>query len=307
MTFETVSGLNGKENTVSFKNVSTGTYLTSAGGNLTMSDGSDAEACSFNVTNRAALSSISAQKTTTSYEPGATLDVSDLVVTANRKDGTSEVITDYTTNAASISLAAEGKKNLVITYREDNFLRTANVELTVAKKAEPVKEVKVSKISLNASATLTVGKTLTLNPTIIPGNATNKTLKYTSANTKCAVVSDKGVITAKKAGSTTITVAATDGSNAKATIKVTVKAKTIKSTKVKLNKKKVTLKKGKSITLRATMTPKNSTDKLQWSSSKKKVAKVTSKGKVTAKKKGKAVITVKTSSGKKAKCTVVVK
>ena len=272
-----------------------------------MSDGSDAEACSFNVTNRAALSSISAQKTTTSYEPGATLDVSDLVVTANRKDGTSEVITDYTTNAASISLAAEGKKNLVITYREDNFLRTANVELTVAKKAEPVKEVKVSKISLNASATLTVGKTLTLNPTIIPGNATNKTLKYTSANTKCAVVSDKGVITAKKAGSTTITVAATDGSNAKATIKVTVKAKTIKSTKVKLNKKKVTLKKGKSITLRATMTPKNSTDKLQWSSSKKKVAKVTSKGKVTAKKKGKAVITVKTSSGKKAKCTVVVK
>ena len=76
---------------------------------------------------------------------------------------------------------------------------------------------------------------------------------------------------------------------------------------VKLNKKKASLKKGKTLTLKAVLTPQNASEKITWSSSNKKVAKVNKKGKVTALKKGTAVITVKTVSGKKATCKVTVK
>lgn len=69
-----------------------------------------------------------------------------------------------------------------------------------------------------------------------------------------------------------------------------------------LNKKKVTLDEGKSTTLKV----KNYKGKIKWSSSKKTVATVTQKGKVTAKKKGKATITAKAGK-KKLKCVVTVK
>ncbi len=79
-----------------------------------------------------------------------------------------------------------------------------------------------------------------------------------------------------------------------------------KPTKVKLNKKTKTLAKGKTFKLKATLTPKTAVTLLTWKSSNKKVATVTQKGKVKAKKKGTAVITVKTHNGKKAKCKIKV-
>ncbi len=72
--------------------------------------------------------------------------------------------------------------------------------------------------------------------------------------------------------------------------------------KVKLNKKKITLKVGKTYKLKV----KNTRKKVKWSSNKPKVAKVSKKGKVTAKKKGTAIITAKVGK-KKYKCTVKVK
>lgn len=80
-------------------------------------------------------------------------------------------------------------------------------------------------------------------------------------------------------------------------------------TGVKLNQTKKTVKKGKEYTLKATFSPKNATNTaVTWKSSKPKVAKVNSSGVVTAKKKGKATITVTTKDGKfKASCVITVK
>ncbi|MDR1767896.1 MAG: Ig-like domain-containing protein [Propionibacteriaceae bacterium] len=75
---------------------------------------------------------------------------------------------------------------------------------------------------------------------------------------------------------------------------------------IKLSKTKLTLKKGKSATLKATVKPRGATATVKWSSSNSKIAKVNSKGKVTAKKKGKAYIYAK-ADGKSAKCKVTVK
>lgn len=76
---------------------------------------------------------------------------------------------------------------------------------------------------------------------------------------------------------------------------------------IKLNKTKVTLAKGKKVTLKATVAPSNATDKsVTFVSSNTKVATVNAKGVVTAKKAGKATITAKAGT-KKAECKIVVK
>ena len=56
--------------------------------------------------------------------------------------------------------------------------------------------------------------------------------------------------------------------------------------------------KGKNVTVKATITPKNSTDKVVWSTSSKKIATVKN-GKISAKKTGTATITAKAGSKKK--------
>lgn len=81
-------------------------------------------------------------------------------------------------------------------------------------------------------------------------------------------------------------------------------------TKIKLNRTTLTLKKGKTKQLTATVTPKTATNKsVVWSSNKKAVATVNSKGKVTAKKKGTALIKAIAKDGSKvsATCKVTVK
>lgn len=80
--------------------------------------------------------------------------------------------------------------------------------------------------------------------------------------------------------------------------------------KVSLNKKSLSLKKGKKFKLKATFTPSNAyKKKLTWKSSNVKVAKVDASGNVRGLKKGKATITAiaRDGSGKKAVCKVTVR
>ncbi len=139
------------------------------------------------------------------------------------------------------------------------------------------------------NTTLYISGTETINSQIINpvGNTT-----YKSSNTKIATVNAKGVITAKKAGKSTITVT-NNGISKKFT--VTVK-------KPILNKTNLTLKKKKTFTLSVT----GQIGKAKFTSTNSKVAKVNSKGKITAKKKGNATIKVKTN-GITLKCKVKVK
>ena len=76
---------------------------------------------------------------------------------------------------------------------------------------------------------------------------------------------------------------------------------------VKINKRKITIGLKEKVTLKATVYPKGASQKVTWSSSKKSVVKVNSKGQVEGKKTGKATITVKTANKKSYKCTVTVR
>lgn len=164
----------------------------------------------------------------------------------------------------------------------------------------PVK-VSATSVTLNKTkANIYKGKTTKLKATMAPANTTDS-ITWTSSNTKVATVKT-GTVKGIKKGTATITATTTSGKTA--TCKVTVKVVSTKS--IKLNKSKLTIKKGKKATLKATLSPKTSTDSLVWKSSNKKVATVTSKGVVKGIKAGKTTITVK--AGKKtAKCVVTVK
>ncbi|MBC5715534.1 InlB B-repeat-containing protein [Roseburia sp. BX1005] len=152
-------------------------------------------------------------------------------------------------------------------------------------------------ITLNVSSLpLQKGKSTTaVKATLYDGDSI---AKWESSNTKVAKVSRKGKITAKKIGTATITVTTKNGATASVKINVQknkVKTKTLTVTNV--TAKKLTLKKGKSFTLKTAVTPLTSQDKVKFTSSDKKIITVNGKGKVKAVKKGSAKITIK--SGKK--------
>ncbi len=149
--------------------------------------------------------------------------------------------------------------------------------------------------------TLKAGKTVTLKATVYPTNA-NKKVTWKSSNSKVASVNSKGKVTAKKKGTAVITVKTSNGKTASCDVTVNVSVSS-----VKLNKKSATIERGRSLKLKATVSPKGADKALKWSSSNNSVAQVSSGGTVTAVGKGKATITAKASNGKKATCKITVK
>ncbi len=202
-----------------------------------------------------------------------------------------------------VTAKAAGTANITVTASNGSQETCKVTVKSVVKPVNPVKPIRVSKVTLNKkSLTLGVKETFSLKATVKPSNATNRKLTWISDKPKTVAVSKSGKVTAKKAGKATITAKA-DGKTAKCTITVKAAPK-----KISLNAKKKTLKKGKSFQIKVKLLPKKTaSNKITYTSSKRKVASVSSKGKIKALKKGKAVITVKTFNGKKAKITITVK
>lgn len=181
---------------------------------------------------------------------------------------------------------------------------TATITVTTADGGKTATcTVTVSEVTLNStSLTLGVGKSSTALKATVSTNADAVT-SWKSSNTSVVKVDNKGKLTAgSKTGTATITV--TTRAGATATCRVTVKLMT---TKLTMSKTKLELVQGKSATLKVTRTPSKATEKISWSSSNPKVASVTQKGKVSAKKTGTVTITAKAANGVKATCKVTIK
>lgn len=172
------------------------------------------------------------------------------------------------------------------------------------------KNIKATSLKLNAKKiTWPIGKSGHFKPTVLPADASNKKLSWTSSVKRVASVDANGKLTALSEGTTTITCKTTDGTNLKATCVVTV-TDGIKVKSLKLNCKTINWEVGKSASFRATVTPSNATNKtLKWTSSDPKVATVSSTGKLTAVGAGKTTITCATTDGTnlKATCAVTVR
>lgn len=167
--------------------------------------------------------------------------------------------------------------------------------------------VYVTKITLDTTnVTMWAGATRQLGVSIEPANADIKTVTYGSSNPDVATVSSNGLITAKKKGTATITVTATDGSGKSASCAVIVKQPV---TGIQITPNGFTLVKGDVKDLKANVSPADADNPdVIWTSSNTNIAAVSSKGQVTAVNEGSCVITAtcKDNASISASCTIVV-
>ena len=202
--------------------------------------------------------------------------------------------TAFATVDANGKITGKKKGNTTITATlASGRVLTATVKVQTA-------AVKTTGITVNTrNVTLAQNQSFQLASVVAPFTSKDK-LSYKTANKKIATVSGNGKITAKKAGKTTITV-----KSGKKSVKVTVNVIGVKTTGLSVNATQLNLKVKKKATIKANVTPKNTSEKVTYKTSNKKVATVDAKGKVTAKKAGTATITV-TSGSKSVKVTVTV-
>lgn len=160
------------------------------------------------------LSSISLSGGKREFEVGDTFDYESLVVTAHYTVSSDKVVTP--SSVSSPDMSTSGTKEVTVTYIENNISKSAIYQIVVN---EPV--VHVTSVSLNKETLeLKEGEQSTLVATVLPENAANKGVSWSSSDSTIASVSD-GVVTAVKEGTATITVTTIDG-GLTATCEVTV-------------------------------------------------------------------------------------
>ena len=228
---------------------------------------------------------------TPSVKPKITLDKKSLVLYTTKSTsaqlkatvtGPSKTVTFVSSNTKVAKVDKTGKVTLVgvgtatITAKVNNVSATCKVEvkkvaLTLNAKSKTLYTTKLTKFQLQAKVTGPSSK-----------------VTFQSSNTKVAKVDKSGMVTAVAAGSATIKATA---NGVTATCKVVVKKPTIT-----LKTSKITVKVGKTASITAKATP---TNKIEYSSSNKKIATVDSKGKIKGVRAGTAKITVKSNGVKK--------
>ena len=208
-----------------------------------------------------------------------------------------------TVENGKVTAKAEG--NAVITVITEDGDKTDFCNVTVEKAVE---KVAVTGVAMSeTSISLTVGGQKTLTATIIPANATNPKVTWSTSDSSVATVED-GKVSAMAGGSAIITVTTEDGKKtASCTVTVEKTDESIAVTGVSLSETSIALAVGEEKALTATVTPSDATQKkVSWKSSDEKIATVED-GKVSAVAVGSATITVTTEDGKKtASCTVSV-
>lgn len=265
-------------------------------------DGDFTDECEVIVKSRVA--DISLSKAETSLYVGDTETLTATITPANASD---KAVNWYSEDESIAKVSANGQitgvkagKTVICATTVDGG-KHAQCEVTVYNH--------VSKVSLDKAELLLYvgGEGASLKASVLPEDAPDRTVSWESSDAKVATVDANGNVSPVAEGTAVITVKTTD-LGLTASCKVTVK-KIVLVESLTLSKTEARIDVGATLTLTATVSPKDVTDgSLTWSSSDATVASVDQNGKVTGKKAGKATITVKANdaSGKTATCVVTV-
>ena len=128
------------------------------------------------------------------------------IIVSDESVVTTRLLTD--SKSISVSNIGAGTSTITLTIGDQSISLTINVTDIAAPSTASVESVTLNK----SAATLNVNETLTLAATVLPSNATNKNVIWTSSKDSVATVSQDGVVTAKSAGTAIITVTTEDGS-----------------------------------------------------------------------------------------------
>lgn len=155
-------------------------------------------------------------------------------------------------------------------------------------------------IITNGEIELYPESTQKLEVTVLPENATDKNIEWSTSNAEIAIV-ENNILYAISPGRAKLTATATSG--VKSSINVIVHP--IVAAEITINPTHINLRVSEKTTPRVTITPDNVTDKtLTWNSSNPAVATVTDSGEITALSLGQSNITVATVNGITANCVV---
>lgn len=249
---------------------------------------------------------------------GTTLDISEYVTVLpeNATDKTvsySSSKTDIATVSEEgvITAVAEGETEITVKAGD----KTATFTLTV--KAKPAETVAVESITLDDSikdgATLEAGETLSIAGlvTVLPDNATDKTVTYGSSDEKVATISEAGLITALSEGPTTISVSAGD-KTVKFILTVTAKSEEpVEITEITISESTLSFEMSADaqpvdLMQYITVTPENHTGTLTFSSSSQTVATVDAEGMLTLVGAGETTVTVAAEDNPSVSATVTI-
>ncbi|MDO5442256.1 MAG: Ig-like domain-containing protein [Bacteroidia bacterium] len=290
----------------SVASVSNGTVTAVAAGSATITaksdDGGKTATCNVVVNSKViSVTGVSLDKTSLELTEGDeyTLVASVQPANANNQNVSWSSSDDTIVSVSNGKITALKPGNASISVKTDDGGKTASCSVKVNEKIYPVETISLDKTSLE----LTEGDEADLTATILPTNATNKNIIWSSSNESVAAVMN-GKVTAVTAGTAEIQAKTEDGGKT-ATCNVTVNAKYYPVESVNLSKTSQTMLPGQSITLDAYVLPDNATDKtIIWTTSNEKVAEVVD-GKVTAKAKGETTITAE-CGGIKGTCKITV-
>lgn len=268
---------------------------------ITATAGGKSATCSVTVSKGIiAVTSVELNKTSLELVEG---ESETLTATVKPDDAMDKTVT-WTTSDASIATVENGK---VTAVKEGETTITASVgsksmtcKVVVVKKVIAVESIALNKTEI----ILSTWEAETLIATVSPSDATDKTITWSSSNTSIATVDGNGKVeTNYKEGFATIS--AKVGKKT-ATCSVTVKKGVIPVSSITLDKSELSLHKGQSRTLTASISPMNATDRtVIWSSSNTSIATVDN-GTVKAINEGNIVITAYAGE-KNATCSVIVK
>ena len=222
-----------------------------------------------------------------------------LIATVSPSNATNQNVTWSSSNTSVatvnssgvVSGVAPGLVAITVTTQDGGFTATANI--TVQADNIPVRGVAVSP----SSGTITVGNTIRILGSVIPSDATNKNVTWTSSNNSVATVDASGLVTGISPGTANIIITTQDGGwSTDATI--TVQAATIPVSGVSVSPTSASITEGSTRSLTAAVSPTNATNRnVTWSSSNNGVATVSASGVVTGVSAGTATITATTQDG----------
>ena len=260
--------------------------------NITAANGGKSATCE--VTVKIPVESISLDKTEYTMYVDSTVA---LVATVLPENATDKSVTWLSGDTSVATVTQDGVVKAVgpgmCLVRASSGGKSATCLITV--------KVPVSGITLDKNVLeMIVMQTTSLTATVLPANADDKTVTWSTSDPMVARVTPQGIITAVAPGTCIITATASGYS---ASCQVTV---TMPVSSVTLDKEAITIYIGESTKLTATVLPENATDKtVSWSSSNVLVADVSQDGVVHAFAAGTSTITAM-AGGKSATCVVTV-
>jgi uncharacterized protein YjdB len=221
------------------------------------------------------------------------LETSDGLVTWSSSNKDIATVTD----GGLITGVNQGTCIVTATSVDGGFIATCQVKVL-----QPITAIQLDR----HDATINVGNSIQIGAEILPANADNKEVVWTSSDKDVATVSKEGIIIGKNAGTATITVTAAENEDIKDECEVTVLQPV---TGITLDRNELTFANiGETTQLTATVLPADASNKeVRWSSSKENVCTVSSNGTIIALDNGVSVVMATTvDGGFVAVCTVTV-